>query len=111
VLANKLLDDAKAPPKDVRRRTLARLRRDLIACGETLGIFRREPSVFLNAYRSRLCARRRIDATAVEARIAEPAAAARAAKDFARADELRQALPATGVEVMDTAAGTTWRVV
>ncbi len=51
VLANKLLDDAKAAPKDVRRRTLARLRRDLNACGETLGIFRREPSAFLNAYR------------------------------------------------------------
>ncbi|HVY39215.1 MAG TPA: cysteine--tRNA ligase [Polyangia bacterium] len=110
VLANKLLDDAKAAPKDVRRRTLARLRRDLNACGETLGIFRREPSAFLNAYRSRLCARRAIDAAAVEARIAERAAA-RAAKDFGRADDIRKALHATGVELMDTPAGTTWRVV
>ena len=41
VLANKLLDEPKAAPKDVRRRTLARLRRDLLKCGETLGIFRR----------------------------------------------------------------------
>ncbi|HVT08886.1 MAG TPA: cysteine--tRNA ligase [Polyangia bacterium] len=110
VLANKLLDDAKAAPKDVRRRTLARLRRDLNACGETLGIFRREPAAFLNAYRARLCARRSIDAAAVEARIAERAAA-RAAKDFTRADEIRKALHATGVELMDTPAGTTWRVV
>jgi cysteinyl-tRNA synthetase len=110
VLANKLLDDAKAAPKDVRRRTLARLRRDLNACGETLGIFRREPSAFLNAYRSRLCARRGIDAAAVEARIADRAAA-RVAKDFARADDIRKALQATGVELMDTPAGTTWRVV
>ena len=29
--------------KDVRRRTLARLRRDLLKCGETLGIFQRDP--------------------------------------------------------------------
>jgi cysteinyl-tRNA synthetase len=110
VLANKLLDDAKAAPKDVRRRTLARLRRDLGACGETLGIFRRAPAAFLDAYRARLCARRRIDAGAVEARIAERASA-RAAKDFARADEIRKSLQAIGVELMDTPAGTTWRVV
>ena len=58
----------------------------------------------------RLCARRNIDPGAVEARIAERAAA-RAAKDFARADEIRKALQATGIELMDTRAGTTWRVV
>jgi len=110
VLANKLLDDAKAAPKDVRRRTLARLRRDLKACGETLGIFRREPAAFLTAYRSRLCVRRGIDAAAVETRLTERTAA-RAAKDFTRADEIRKALQATGVELMDTPAGTTWRVV
>jgi cysteinyl-tRNA synthetase len=110
VLANKLLDDAKSAPKDVRRRTLARLRSDLRACGETLGVFRREPAAFLEGYRSRLCARRRIDPAAVEARIAERAAA-RAAKDFARADEIRKSLQAMAVELMDTPAGTTWRVV
>ena len=32
--------------------------------------------------------------------------AARAAKDFARADEIRNRLQATGVEVMDTPEGT-----
>jgi len=110
VLANKLLDDPKAAAKDVRRRTLARLRRDLRACGETLGVFRREPAAFLEGYRARLCARRGIDAAAVEARIAERAAA-RAAKDFARADEIRKSLQAMAVELMDTPAGTTWRVV
>ena len=91
VLANKLLDEPKSAPKDVRRRTLARLRRDLAACGETLGIFRRPPAEFLLALPARLCARRGIDPAGVEARIAERAAA-RAAKDFARADEIRKAL-------------------
>jgi cysteinyl-tRNA synthetase len=92
-----------------RRRTLARLRGDLHACGETLGIFRRPAAEFLLARRTRLCARRHIDPAAVEARIAERAAA-RAAKDFARADEIRKALHGQGIELMDTPGGTTWRV-
>jgi cysteinyl-tRNA synthetase len=110
VLANKLLDDPKAAAKDVRRRTLARLRADLLTCGATLGIFQRAPADFLHARRTRLCARRKIDAAAVEARIGERAAA-RAAKDFARADDIRKALHATGIELMDSPAGTTWRVI
>jgi len=109
VLANKLLDEPKSAPKDVRLRTLARLRDDLRACGETLGIFRRVPSEFLLARRARLCKRRNIDAVAIEARILERTQA-RAAKDFARADELRNALKAQGIELMDTAAGTNWRI-
>jgi cysteinyl-tRNA synthetase len=110
VLANKLLDEPKAAPKDVRRRTLARLRHDLLKCGETLGIFQREPAAFLTARRQRLCARRGIDPAAVQARI-EDRAAARAAKDFARADEIRRTLSEQGIELMDTPTGTTWRVV
>jgi cysteinyl-tRNA synthetase len=110
VLANKLIAEPKSAPKDVRRRTLARLRHDLAACGRTLGIFQRPPGEFLLARRARLCVRRSIDAAAVEARIAERAAA-RAAKDFARADEIRQALREQSIELMDTPAGTSWRVV
>jgi cysteinyl-tRNA synthetase len=109
VLANKLLDEPKSAPKDVRQRTLARLREDLRACGATLGIFRHEPSAFLTARRGRLCQRRGIDAASVEARIAERVQA-RAAKDFKRADEIRAALKAGGIELMDGPTGTTWRV-
>jgi cysteinyl-tRNA synthetase len=35
---------------------------------------------------------------------------ARAGKDFAEADRVREALKALGVEIMDTPAGTTWKV-
>src|SRR5262249_38800446 len=109
VLANKLLDEPKAAAKDVRRRTLARLRSDVLACGETLGIFRRPPATFLVARRTRLCARRKIDPAAAAPRVAERAAA-RAAKAFARADEIRKTLAESSIELMDTPAGTTWRV-
>ena len=110
VLANKLLDDPKAAAKDVRRRTLARLRRDLLKCGETLGIFQREPAAFLAARRDRQCARKGIDAAVVEAKIQERAAA-RAGKDFTRADEIRRTLATQGIELMDGPTGTTWRIV
>ena len=108
-LANKLLDEPKGTAKDVRRRTLARLRRDLTKCGETLGIFQRPPADFLRARRERMCARRSIDGAEVEARIAERQAA-RLAKDFAQADEIRKTLAARSIELQDTPAGTTWRV-
>ncbi len=110
VLANKLLDEPKAAAKDVRLRTLARLRADLRSCGETLGIFRRPPAEFLLGRRQRLCALRGIDPAAVEADIAARTAA-RAAKDFARADDIRKALKERSIELQDTPAGTTWRVV
>src|SRR6266481_6366971 len=62
--------------------------RTLAACGETLGIFRRPPREFLLARRARRCARLGIESASVEAQIAARAAA-RSAKDFARADEIR----------------------
>ncbi len=110
VLANKLLDEPKSAPKDVRLRTLSVLRTDLRRCGETLGIFRRVPSAFLLARRERLCRSRGIDAGVVETEIAARAAA-RASKNFTRADEIRTDLKNRGIELMDTAAGTSWRVV
>jgi cysteinyl-tRNA synthetase len=110
VQANKLLDDPKALPKPERAAALAAFARDARAAGATLGILGRAPSAFLLARRERLCARRGIDAAAVEQRIADRVAA-RAAKDFARADEIRKELRDRGVELMDTPTGTTWRVV
>jgi cysteinyl-tRNA synthetase len=109
VLANKLLDDAKAMPKPERAKTLAAIARDARAVGATLGIMRRPPGEFLLARRARLCVRRKIDPAAVEARIAERTAA-RADKDWKRADDIRAALKGEGVELMDGPAGTTWRV-
>jgi cysteinyl-tRNA synthetase len=109
-LANKLLDEPKSAAADVRRRTLARLRRELRICGKSLGMLQRPPADFLLPRRERLCARKGIAPAAVEARIAERAAA-RAGKDFARADEIRRELKDQGIELMDSPTGTSWRVV
>jgi cysteinyl-tRNA synthetase len=109
VLANKLLDDSKAMPKPERQQTLAVIARDARVVGATLGIMLSPPSEFLLARRDRLCVRRNIDRGVVDTRIADRTAA-RGAKDFKRADEIRAELKATGVELMDTPTGTTWRV-
>jgi cysteinyl-tRNA synthetase len=109
-LANKLLDEGKGIPKDVRRRSLRALERDLRDVGQrALGILARDPAQFLIDRRGRLAARRRIDVAAVEHLMAARTAA-RAAKDFARADGLRDELAALGVEVLDTPRGAEWRV-
>jgi cysteinyl-tRNA synthetase len=90
--------------------TLTALARDARAAGATLGIMRRPPGEFLDSRRARLCERRKIDPMAVESGIAERAAA-RASKNFQRADEIRAGLKQRGVELMDGPKGTTWRVV
>jgi cysteinyl-tRNA synthetase len=108
-LANKLLDDPKSAAKDVRRRSLERLRRDLAAAAATFGILQQPPREFLERRRSRLCELRGIDAAEVERALADRTAA-RGAKDFAQADEIRAGLTARGIEIMDTPRGTVWRI-
>ena len=107
--ANKLLDEGKGIDKAVRRRTLARLAKDLRIVGGTLGILNTIPSHYLAERRARMVKRKGIDIADVERRLGERTAA-RAAKDFTAADEIRKGLLASGVELLDTPQGTDWRV-
>ena len=108
-LANRLLDEPKGIDKQVRRRTLARIARDVRAVGDALGVFAADPATYLAERRARQVQRRGIDAAAVERLIADRAAA-RAAKDFARSDAIRGELTALGVALHDTPRGTEWSV-
>ncbi len=107
--ANKLLDEGKGLDKQVRRRTLARLGGELRLVGGAIGVFTQEPAAYLAARRARLVELKRIDVGLVEAKIAERKAA-RAAKDFARADAIRVELAELGVALHDLANGTDWSV-
>jgi cysteinyl-tRNA synthetase len=71
----------------------------LLAAGKILGLFNQAPADWFHAGG---------DAAKIEALI-EERRAARAAKNFARADEIRKALEADGIILEDGAAGTTWR--
>jgi cysteinyl-tRNA synthetase len=108
-LANKLLEEGKGIDKQMRRRTLARLGRDLRTVGNAIGVFQQEPAAYLAARRERLVRTKKIDVAAVQAKIAERSAA-RAAKDFTRADAIRGDLAQLGVAVHDTPGGTDWSV-
>jgi cysteinyl-tRNA synthetase len=106
--ANAIADrKGKKTPED--KAQLAAFARDVRAVGQLLGILRREPSAALLAIRGKAAARRGIEPAAVEAQIAERAAA-RAAKDYARGDAIRDELLRVGVAIMDGAGGTTWSV-
>ena len=108
-LANRVLDGKLDAPKDVRRRTLERLARDLAVAAAELGLGEAEPRAWLEAHRARRCALLAIDLAEVESLIAKRNAA-RKAKDFATADALRAELAKRSIEIMDTPAGTRWRV-
>ncbi|HET9597993.1 MAG TPA: cysteine--tRNA ligase [Anaeromyxobacteraceae bacterium] len=106
--ANAIADrKGKKTPDD--RGRLARFARDARLVGLELGILQRPPARALVALRARAASRRGIDPSDVERRIAERAAA-RAAKDFARSDAIRDELLAMGVAIMDGPQGTSWKV-
>jgi cysteinyl-tRNA synthetase len=108
-LANKLLESSKGIDKQLRRRTLARLGRDIRIAGSAIGVFEQAPAAYLAERRARLVKAKQIDVGSVQAKIAERAAA-RAAKDYARGDAIRGELAAMGVALHDTPSGTDWSV-
>jgi cysteinyl-tRNA synthetase len=108
-LANRLLAEAKGIDKQVRRRTLARIGRDLRTVGGAVGVLENTPDAYLAGRRDRLVRQRGIDVARVEQLLADRTAA-RAAKDFGRSDALRTELGALGVDVLDTPQGTSWSV-
>jgi cysteinyl-tRNA synthetase len=68
--------------------------------GGVLGLLQADPESFLQSGAS-------LDETAIQQRIAQRAAA-KAAKNFAEADRIRQALLAQGIALKDSPTGTTW---
>ena len=108
-LANRVLDGKLDAPKDVRRRTLERLAKDLAVASAELGLGEADPRAWLDAHRARRCALLAIDVAQVEALIGKRNDA-RKQKSFAEADAIRADLAKLNVEIMDTPAGTRWRV-
>ena len=106
------LADGKSKVKDkaVAARTMAALRGVVSTLSPALGLFEESPTAWLERRRDRLVKDKGLDRGAIDALLAERAAA-RAAKQWAESDRLRDALKALGAEVKDTPAGQQWRVV
>jgi cysteinyl-tRNA synthetase len=86
---------------EVNRSKSAQLAGLLKALGACLGLLQADPQAFLQAGAAG------VDAAAIEVQIAARAAA-KAAKDWAQADRIRNVLLAQGIVLKDSASGTTW---
>ncbi len=86
---------------EVNRSHDAQLAGQLKALGACLGLLQADPQAFLQAGAAG------VDTAAIEAQIAARAAA-KAAKNWAEADRIRNDLLAQGIVLKDAASGTTW---
>jgi cysteinyl-tRNA synthetase len=77
--------------------------------GETLGLFLADPKAFLAGQQQKKIEELKLDTKLIETLIAERSAA-RAAKDWSKADDKKMALTSMGVILEDTPEGTLWKV-
>lgn len=106
-IANRLLEDKALRAAEGSRDILQDLLRRAEDWTARLGLFGQDPQTFLTAQRDRRARRARLDTAAVEA-LLQRRLDARAAKDFAASDQLRDELAALGVAVRDTPEGQVW---
>lgn len=106
-LINRLMDDKALRTKQSATEVLDAFARSVTVWGAVLGIFGEEPRAFLTSMRDIRVRRQGVDMTRVETLLAERAEA-RAQKDFARSDAVRDQLAILGVEVRDTPEGPVW---
>lgn len=106
---NEMTDKPPVKDKAMVLRTLHALRGMVSSVASVLGLFEEAPSAWLLRRRDRQVVTRGIDRARVEGLITARTEA-RAAKNFQEADRVRGELKGLGVEIMDTPAGTTWKV-
>ena len=80
----------------------AQLKGALLACGKLIGLLQQTPEEWFGASDSE------IDSKQIDEMVAQRNQA-RAEKDFATADSIRDQLAALGIEILDKPEGTTWR--
>ena len=84
-------------------------RKRLLSIGDILGLFHSEPQAYLDDLKRRRIARAPVDTSLVDKLVAERQEA-RKAKNFKRADEIRDELATLGVELEDKLGQTTWKL-
>ncbi|PZR08375.1 MAG: cysteine--tRNA ligase [Archangium gephyra] len=106
---NLLTDKPPVKDKALVGRTLVALRDVATKIASALGLFESVPSEWLLGRRDRQVKSKGLDAARIEEMI-KARNDARAAKNFAESDRIRAEAKAMGVEIMDSPAGTTWKV-
>jgi len=109
---NQLTDKPPVKDKAMVGRTLLALREVAKKASLALGLFEDTPSEWLLRRRDRQVVRFGIDVTKIDAAIVarHEARAKKTPEGFKEADQIRADLKAMHVEIMDTPAGTSWKV-
>jgi cysteinyl-tRNA synthetase len=108
-LVNKILEDKALKKSEQGRNQVRHALKLFERWGEVLGLFQMDSLLFLAQLKESRVKRRRIDTSLIDAKL-EERREARAAKDFARSDAIRDELLALGVTIQDTAKGPQWDV-
>jgi cysteinyl-tRNA synthetase len=106
---NLLTDKPPVKDKAVVGRTLVALRQVVSKIALALGLFEDDPQAWLLRRRDRQVVAKGIDAAKVDG-LLKARGEARAAKNWAESDRIRDELKTLGVEIMDTPQGTSWKV-
>lgn len=107
-MANDLTQSKKKPKPPVLR-TLLALRENLVKAGALLALLQNEPGEALLALRDLAVKSMNLDVELIESKIAARTQA-RADKEWAKADQLRDELLEMQIEIMDGTNGTAWRI-
>jgi len=107
--ANEVVDGALRKKGKAGRNVLDALDRGFAKMDRVLGVGGDDPSALLERIRARRVRKLGLTEADVDAKL-QARAEARAAKDFTRADGIRDELAEIGIEVMDSPTGSTWRV-
>jgi cysteinyl-tRNA synthetase len=102
--ANRMMDEGNAHPDGVRT-----IFAEILKMGRILGLFNQSGSDYLEKRQARAAAKSAVDPARIEALI-EKRKLARAEKDWAKADKIRDELAQMGVSIKDGPEGTTWRI-
>ena len=106
-LVRNILEDKSKRTSELGRDVLTEFLNQVKVWDQILGVFGMEPNEFLIRLKKIRMIRKNIDINYVED-LLQKRADARANKNFAESDLLREQLKATGVEVRDTPAGQQW---
>lgn len=109
-MANRLVEDPALRKAEGVRDLHVRILNDFAAWGAVLGVFTQDPATFLQELRDMKLRRAGIDLESIQQLVARRYEAKKA-KDFSRADAIREELAALGVEVRDTPTGPVWDAV
>ena len=106
---NRMIAEKKFRKKADKVASVRVLREKIAELGDVLGLFVSEPAVWLQRQNLKGLKELGLTAADVDAAIQERLEA-RGAKDFARADRIRDELAQKGVELHDSPTGTTWKI-